>query len=46
MEAWVEDLTDGELEELQQRARDTAGAGRDSLSAELAAPRLGQPANR
>lgn len=36
MEAWVDDLTDDELEELQQ-ARDAAGAGRGSLRAELAA---------
>ncbi|WP_155057601.1 hypothetical protein [Streptomyces blattellae] len=35
-EAWVDDLTDDELQELQQ-ARDAAGAGRGSLRAELAA---------
>ncbi|EPJ42603.1 hypothetical protein STAFG_0341 [Streptomyces afghaniensis 772] len=33
-EAWVDDLTDDELEELQ---RDATGAGRSSLRAELAA---------
>ncbi|WP_331726487.1 hypothetical protein [Streptomyces sp. NBC_00280] len=36
MAAWVDDLTDDELKELQ-RARDAAGAGRQSLRAELAA---------
>jgi hypothetical protein len=36
MEAWVDDLTDDELKELQQ-ARDAADAGRGSLRAELAA---------
>jgi hypothetical protein len=39
-EAWVDDLTDDELEELeelQQQARDAAGAGRGVLRAELAA---------
>ncbi|WP_143666516.1 hypothetical protein [Streptomyces reticuliscabiei] len=36
MAAWVDDLTDDELKELQ-RARDAAGAGRLSLRAELAA---------
>lgn len=35
-EAWLDDLTDDELEELQQ-ARDAAGAGLSSLRAELVA---------
>ncbi|MGA5114922.1 hypothetical protein [Streptomyces pseudogriseolus] len=35
-EAWVDDLTDDELEELQ-RARNAVGVGQSSLRAELAA---------